>query len=120
LFTASTLLPAILYTRTVLLYVWTARRHRPSAEDGSFRLGTWERPVVAGALGWLGIELVVLLAPAQFRPAQAYALVAVAVGVVVYTLLRLTEPAAMTSQQPLAQDRPLDPDAGLAGEQPLW
>ena len=100
----------------MLLYLWTARHH-PPAEDGSFRLGRWERPVVAGALAWLGVELVVLLAPARFRPAQAYALGAVALGAVVYALLRLAEPAAMTSQP---QPSPPDPDTRPAGEQPLW
>ena len=69
LFTASTLLPASLYTGTVVLYAWTTRRHGPPTKDGSLRLGRWERPVVAGALGWLGVELVILLAPARFRPA---------------------------------------------------
>ena len=119
LFTASTLLPAILYAGTVGLYAWTTRRSTPPAEDGSFRLGRWERPVVAGALAWLGIELVVLLAPAQFRPAQAYALGAVALGLVVYTLMRVAEPAAMTSQpRPSLPDPQRDP--ALAGEQPLW
>jgi hypothetical protein len=73
---------------------------------------------VAGTLGWLGVELVILLAPARFRPAQTYALGAV--GLVVYALLRLVEPAAMTSQPPPAQDTPPVPDAGLAGVQPPW
>jgi len=95
------------------------RRGTPPAEDGSFRLGAWERPVVAGPLAWLGCELVVLLAPAQFRPAQTYALAAVAVGLVVYTLLRLTEPVAMTRQPPPAQPPP-GPDTALSKEQPRW
>jgi hypothetical protein len=94
LFTASTLLPAILYTATVALYVWATRRHAPPMEDGSFRLGAWERPAVA-----LG---------------------AVALGAVVYALLRLVEPAALASQPPPAQDTPPAPDAGPAGERPLW
>jgi hypothetical protein len=122
LFTASTLMPAILYTATVVVYLWTTqRRHAPTELDQApFRLGSWERPVVAGALGWLGVELVILLAPARFRPAQTYAMAAVAVGLVVYALMRLVEPAAMTSQPAPAQDTPPVPDAGLAGEQPLW
>jgi len=118
LFTASTLMPAILYTATVGLYAWNAR-HRPSAPHTPFRLGAWERPVVAGALAWLGIELVILLAPAQFRPAQAYALGAVALGLVVYTLMRVAEPAAMTSQPRPSQPDP-QRDPAPAGEQPLW
>ncbi len=74
---------------------------------------------MAGPLAWLGCELVVLLAPAQFRPAQTYALAAVAVGLVVYTLLRLTEPVAMTRQPPPAQPPP-GPDTALSKEQPRW
>jgi len=83
-------------------------------DETPFRLGRWECPVVAGALAWLGVELVILLDPAQFRPAQGYALGAVALGGVVYLGMRLAEPAAMTSQPPP------DPDPGPAGEQPLW
>jgi amino acid transporter len=119
LFTASTLLPAILYTATVVLYAWVARRHPPAFET-PFQLGVWERPVVIGALWWLGYELVVLLAPAQFRPAQTYALGAVALGAVVHMSMRIVDPAAMTSQLPLDQDTPPHPDTGPAGEQPLW
>lgn len=110
-------------SETTGLYLWVARRGTLLAQAGSFRLGAWERPVVAGALGWLGIELVILLAPARFRPAQGYALGAVAVGLVVYALLRLAEPAAMTSQPP-SQNPPADPGgtSGVtsAGERPLW
>jgi hypothetical protein len=65
---------------TTVLYLWTTRHGTPPPEEAPFRLGRWERPVVAGALTWLGIELVILLAPAQFRPAQACALGAVAMG----------------------------------------
>jgi len=119
LFTASTLLPTIVYTGTVGLYAWTARRHGPPSEDGSFRLGRWERPIVAGALAWLGIELLVLLAPARFRPAQAYALAAVALGLVVYAVMRVAEPTAMTSQPPPVGPPP-DPDAALFGERAPW
>jgi amino acid transporter len=123
LFTASTLLPAILYTGTVTLFLWTARR-MPLIEQGSFRLGGWERLVATGALGWLGYELVVLLAPAQFRPAQGYALAAVALGAVVYILMRVAEPVAMTSQpateEILTQDAASDQDTASFGEQASW
>jgi amino acid transporter len=123
LFTASTLLPAILYTGTVTLFLWTARRI-PLIEQGSFRLGGWERLVATGALGWLGYELVVLLAPAQFRPAQGYALAAVALGAVVYILMRVAEPVAMTSQpateEILTQDAASDQDTASFGEQASW
>jgi hypothetical protein len=102
LFTASTIMPAILYAGTVLLYVAVARKLQP--EPGRFHLGRWERAVVLGALAWLAYELVILLGPAQFRSAQLYAVGAVALGVVVYGLMWLLEPAAMRWQPGVAEE----------------
>ena len=96
LFTASTLLPAILYTATVLLYVFSARQS--AADSRHFHLGRFEWPVVGGALLWLGYELIVLIGPSQFRAAQRYALGALALGVVVYGLMWLLEPEAMRTE----------------------
>ncbi|HYY77889.1 MAG TPA: amino acid permease [Actinomycetes bacterium] len=96
LFTASTLMPAILYAGTVLLYVFGARGIRPDSRY--FSLGRWEWPVILGALAWLVYELTILIGPAQFRAAQKYALGAIALGVVVYALMWLLEPEAMRSQ----------------------
>jgi amino acid transporter len=93
LFTASTLMPAILYAGTVVLYVGVARKLRP--EPGYFHLGRWEQPVVFGALLWLAYELIILLAPSDFRAAQRYALGAVLLGLVVFGLMWLIEPDAM-------------------------
>jgi amino acid transporter len=96
LFTASTLMPAILYACTVLLYVFTAGRlHRDSRY---FDLGRWEWPVVGGALLWLAYELVILIGPADFRVAQGYALGALGVGLVVYVLMFVLESAAMRAE----------------------
>jgi amino acid transporter len=123
LFTASTLLPAVLYADTVTLFLWVARR-MPPMEQGCFRLGAWERPVATGALGWLGYDLLVLFAPAQFRSAQAYVLAALALGAVVYALMPLTEPTAMTSrpdpEDTLTHDEPTDQDTPSFGEQAPW
>jgi len=110
LFTAATLLPAILYTATVLVYARTAGR-QPGPRAG-FRLGRWRRPVVAGALLWLSLELVVLLAPAQFRPAQRYVLAALALGLLVYGWLWATDPTALTTQS--------TPPPPWRGEESLW
>jgi amino acid transporter len=96
LFTASTLMPAILYAATVVLYVVVARRVK--VESPFFRLGRFEWPVVIGALLWLGYELVILLGPAQFRGAQRYALGAIALGAVVYALMWALEPYAMRNE----------------------
>ena len=63
LFTASTIMPALLYASTVLLYVFLGRRRR--GDEGHFSLGRWEIPVIAGALIWLAYELIILIGPAE-------------------------------------------------------
>jgi amino acid transporter len=93
LFTASTLMPALLYAATVLLYVFTA--HRVQHETGYFHLGRYEWPVIIGALVWLAYELTVLIGPADFRDAQKYAVGALLVGLVVFVVMWLIEPASM-------------------------
>jgi amino acid transporter len=97
LFTASTIMPAILYASTVLLYVFAARRRR--GEHGHFSLGRWEIPVVAGALIWVAYELIVLIGPHQFRDAQYYVLGSLALGVIFYAGQWLLEPGAMRQEQ---------------------
>jgi amino acid transporter len=93
LFTASTIMPALLYASTVLLYLFAARRRR--SERGHFSLGVWEIPVIAGALLWVAYELIVLIGPAEFRDAQYYVLGALGVGLVFYIVQLLTEREAM-------------------------
>ena len=70
MFTAATLLPAIAYAGTVLLYAGVVRHIK--REQGTSTL-YWERPVVAGALIWLAYEFIILLGPDRFRAAQLYA-----------------------------------------------
>ncbi len=69
LFTAATLLPAILYTATVLVY-WRTVRRDPGPRAG-FRLA---------------------------RPAQRYVLAALGLGLLVYGWLWATDPTALTTQ----------------------
>ena len=97
LFTASTIMPALLYASTVLLYIFTARRHRAIA--GHFSLGRWEIPVIAGALIWLAYELIVLIGPKEFRDAQYYVLGALGVGLLVYIGQGILEPGAMRVEE---------------------
>jgi len=87
LFTASTIMPALLYAGTVLLYIATRRGHG--------RYGRWEWPVIAGAVIWLAYELIVLIGPGAFRDAQYYVLGALGLGLVFYIVQLVTEPAAM-------------------------
>jgi amino acid transporter len=111
LFTASTIMPALLYASTVLLYVFTARRHRVQA--GRFSLGRFEIPVIAGALIWLAYELIILIGPAVFRDAQYYVLGALGVGVLFYAGQWLLAPDAMR-----AEEGAHGADALAAGEGP--
>ena len=97
LFTASTIMPALLYASTVLLYVFTGRRRRADTER-HFSLGRWEIPVIAGALIWLAYELIVLIGPAEFRDAQYYVLGALGIGLVFYIVQWVTEPKAMRTE----------------------
>jgi amino acid transporter len=111
MFTAGTLMPAITYTGTVLLYATVASRLRP--EPGSFQLGRWQPLVITGAVVWLGYELIILLGPEIFRAAQRYALLVVLLGVAVFGLMWLLEPRAMRRQ-----DDPLGQRAREAMDQP--
>jgi amino acid transporter len=96
LFTASTIMPALLYASTVLLYLFVGRRRRGA--EGHFSLGPWEIPVIAGALVWLAYELIVLIGPAEFRDAQYYVLGALGLGLVFYIVQWITEPKAMRTE----------------------
>jgi amino acid transporter len=97
LFTASTIMPAILYASTVVLYIFAGRRR--SAQAGHFSLGRWEIPVIAGAVVWLAYELIVLIGPHAFRDAQYYVLGALGVGLVFYLGQWLLEPSAMRTEE---------------------
>jgi amino acid transporter len=95
LFTASTIMPALLYAGTVLLYVFTARGASPREARPFGRL---EIPVVGGAVIWLAYELIVLIGPAAFRDAQYYVLGSLGVGLVFYVVQLVTEPRAMRTE----------------------
>jgi len=116
LFTASTLMPAILYAGTVLLYVFTA--HRVQQDTRYFHLGRWEWPVIGGALLWLAYELVILIGPADFRTAQLYALGAVALGVVVFLVMLALEPRAMRAEAGAVGEEALEVAEETAGDAP--
>lgn len=112
LFTASTLIPAILYAGTVVLYLTVARGVQP--QPGYFQLGRWEAPVVGGALVWLAYELIILIAPSDFRVAQRYALGALLLGLLVFGLMLVIEPDAMRRNRGAEGDEALE----AAGEPP--
>lgn len=86
LFSAATLLPAIIYFSTVALFIFTRRRLPPTH---GFRLGGWEVPVVVLATVWLLFELSIFR-DASFRDPWIYVLVMAAIGGVYLVYLLAT------------------------------
>lgn len=86
LFSAASLLPAIIYTATVLLYV-VKRKDLPAT--AKFDLGGWEKPVVAISLIWLVFELA-LFRDSSFKDAWLYVVVMVIIGALYLAYLLMT------------------------------
>ena len=61
LITASTILPALTYGSTVVLYL--SVRRRLDRKEGAFDLGRFELPVAIGALVWSIVVVFVLVTP---------------------------------------------------------
>jgi amino acid transporter len=86
LFSAATLMPAIIYLIGVVLF--TVTRRRLQREHG-FQLRAWELPVIVVALVWLVFELSIFR-DKSFAGPWLYVLIMVAIGLVYYAYLRLT------------------------------
>jgi len=95
LFSASSLLPTIIYLATILLYVFT-RNKLPSTQ--AFKLGVFEWPVVVLALIWLLFELAIFR-DAQFATPWLYTIIMFAIGVI-YFIWMLVSPAKVLETQP--------------------
>lgn len=67
LVSATALVPYIIYLLTVLVYAM--RRRKLEAIPGAFSLGRMGMPVMVVALVWLAAVILVLVLPAEFRPA---------------------------------------------------
>ncbi len=76
LFSAATLLPAIIYFSTVLLFIFTRRGLPPTH---GFSLGRWETPVIVVATVWLVFELSIFR-DSSFRDPWIYVLIMAAMG----------------------------------------
>jgi amino acid transporter len=83
LFSAATLLPALVYLATVLLFA-IKRRHLPP--ERGFSLGGWETPILVLALVWLLFEMSIFR-DASFKDPWLYVLVMTVIGVVYLTYL---------------------------------
>ncbi|MFF2653896.1 APC family permease [Streptomyces sp. NPDC058045] len=114
LFSAGTLLPALIYAGTVAMYV--AKRRSLPASQG-FSLGRWETPVLIVATVWLAYELLIFR-DASFRAPWIYVLVLFAIGAAYFAgLLARRGRAGLTMPDMADVDRALD-DAGTTTAQP--
>ncbi len=91
LFSASSLLPVIIYLSTVALYA--ATRGKLPRSHG-FSLGRWEWPVVALAGLWLLFELSIFR-DKQFATPWTYVLVMFAIGLVYFAYMLVAQPEAL-------------------------
>jgi len=76
LFSAATLLPAMIYFGTVLMYLFKRKSLPPTL---GFTLGAWELPVIIGALAWLAFELSIFR-DSQFASCWKYVGAMLAIG----------------------------------------
>jgi amino acid transporter len=76
LFSAATLLPAVMYASTVVLYL-VKRKSLPVSDK--FSLGKWEIPILVVAVVWLAFELA-LFRDSSFKQAWAYVIVMMVIG----------------------------------------
>lgn len=112
LFGAATLLPAVIYAATVVLYI-VKRRSLP--ESRGFALGRWEVPVIVLAAIWLVFELLIFR-DVSFAAAWLYVLVMVVLGGIYLAVLlvrRGLHGLAMPTMSSI--DAELDADADRAG-----
>jgi len=91
LFSAATLLPAIIYLTTVVLYIY-ARRKLP--ETHGFKLGVWEWPIIVLSVVWLVFELSIFRDP-QFRAPWVYSLVMFGIGLIYFFWMLVTRPKVL-------------------------
>lgn len=86
LFSAGTLLPAMIYAGTVLLYIVKRKQLPPSK---GFSLGRFEMPVIILAIIWLAFELAIFR-DTSFKDLWLYILIMFAIGAVYFIYLRVT------------------------------
>jgi amino acid transporter len=110
LFSAATLLPAIIYAVTVLIYAFQRKNLPPSQ---GFRLGAWETPVLVVAIVWLAFELAIFR-DASFAKPWSYVAIMFAIGVVYLVYLLATRGGTKALKMPdmISVDAILDADKG--------
>jgi amino acid transporter len=116
LFSAATLMPAIIYFVTVLLYLYA--RNKLPRKEGGFSLGRWEWPVVAIAVVWLVFELLIFR-DASFKLPWEYTGVMFGAGLIYYAymLIRrksLTLPGGLVEPEEVASTPPKEEERRVA------
>ncbi|HEY6286816.1 MAG TPA: amino acid permease, partial [Ktedonobacteraceae bacterium] len=96
LFSAATLLPAIIYLATVVLYMY-ARRKLP--ETHGFSLGVWEWPIIILSLVWLIFELSIFR-DKQFAAPWVYSLIMFGIGLIYFFWMLVTRPKVLQAVPP--------------------
>jgi amino acid transporter len=119
LFSAATLMPAIIYLITVILYVLA--RHKLPAERG-FNLGAWEWPVIITALVWLLFELSIFR-DASFKDPWIYVAIMLGVGLLYFVYMLATKrslsmPGSTTEPAPGPTGAEATESAVIAHKQP--
>jgi amino acid transporter len=109
LFSAATLLPAIIYLVTVILYIW-ARRKLP--ETHGFRLGVFEWPIIILSLVWLLFELAIFR-DKSFAEPWLYTLIMVGLGLIYFVYMLLARPDVLKT--PPQEGEPNIPGTTEAG-----
>ena len=95
LFSASSLLPAVIYLATVILYVFT-RNKLPGTQ--SFKLGVFEWPIIVLSIVWLVFELAIFR-DSQFATPWLYTVIMFAIGLLYFAWM-LFSPAKVLETQP--------------------
>lgn len=117
LFAAATLLPAVIYAATVLLYIVKRKSLPPSK---GFTLGKFEVPVIILASMWL-VFMLPVFRDESFISSWQYVGIIVAIGGVylVYMLIKCGGPSGISMPDLRSIDAELDADAKHA-ERTLW
>ncbi|RKT87108.1 Amino acid transporter [Saccharopolyspora antimicrobica] len=111
LFSAATLLPALIYAATVVLYI-VKRKDLPPSKG--FELGRMEIPVLALAVVWLAYELLIFR-DASFAEPWLYVLVMFGIGAVYLVYLVVRHGAKSLSMPDMHDiDKALDADPNPA------
>ncbi len=95
LFSASTLLPAIIYLCTVILYIY-AKRKLPQTQG--FRLGVFEWPVIVLSLIWLIFELSIFR-DKSFALPWAYCGIMFVLGLIYFVWMLVAQPHVLRKHE---------------------